>query len=143
MLDKFGQTGPLSGIHVRVMTICDELLVDLVRSNPSCAETSAEQLYELLLEGSTEVIDRLLGATGCRDGIHLSEVRLGVEMTTISILVSTGLLTNLAVETQFGQSLRLYGVGDRFERSGFRFSHLRGSIAVICRSEVLVVGVAS
>ena len=110
VLDKLGKRNPPGRIHVKMVAVLDELLVDVVRLDTLRPKPAGEELDEVVLKLHGEVGD-MLACTFANDE-HLAEMRLGLGVTFESVLIPALLLADLAVPTQALKALGLHLVGE-------------------------------
>jgi hypothetical protein len=86
-----------------MMSLCDVLLIHLIRKHAFLTEPSLQQLQKQGLEIRAEGVDVLVGILGHQR--HLPQVSLTAHVTLESVRITTLLLTHLTVELQLSQSL--------------------------------------
>mmetsp|Transcript_19825 Transcript_19825/g.56973 ORF Transcript_19825/g.56973 Transcript_19825/m.56973 type:complete len:327 (-) Transcript_19825:241-1221(-) len=110
VLDKVRQRRPLGAVHVDVIPVLDDLLVHVVGIHLLGAVPPAEGVHVGLLEFRRETVEELACVFG--KYLHLSEVRVGREVTFEAVLVAALLVAHLAVELELLKALGLHFVGD-------------------------------
>lgn len=115
MLDEFRQGDPSCCVHVQMIPVLNELLIDVVRLHTLRAEPTRQELDEVMLELGREIGDVLPCAL--TDDEHLAEVGLGLGMTFKSVLIPALFLTDLAIPAQALKTLRLHLVGEVLRRT--------------------------
>ena len=118
MLHKLRQGHPASRIHVQMVSVLYQLLVDVVRLDAVGAVSAREELDEVELELRREVCDMFAGVLA--DHEHLTKMRFRLSVTLESILISTLLLAHLTVPPQPLKSLGLHLIGEVLGGSDFR-----------------------
>ena len=115
MLDELREGDPSRRVHVQVILVLDEFLVDSVRLDTIRAVPPRKELDEVVLELRAEVGD--VPARVLAYDEHLTKVGLRLGVALEAILVSALLLADLAVPPKPLQALRLHLVRDVLWRS--------------------------
>lgn len=110
MFHELRQSNPSGSIHVEVVFVLNEFLIDSVGFDPIRPEAARQKQDEVVLELLREVGD--VSTCVFAHSKHLTKVslRLGVALETV--LVSTLFLADLTVPSQPLKPFRLHLVGD-------------------------------
>lgn len=72
MFGELGEGHPTGGVHVKVVLVLNEFLVDLIDAHPFRVISSAEKLDEIMLELAREISDMPPGILA--DDKHLAKM---------------------------------------------------------------------
>lgn len=110
MLSKLAQTGPFRRVHVYVLFIADVFLVELVEIDFLLTMTRPQQLQEVALELSGEIVDCFSRIFA--NSLHVSDVGLGGDMALEAVLIAHLALASLAPPSQPLKAFRLHLIRD-------------------------------